>query len=81
MTKLIIGTDAVQFSHESPDQVLWPALVGKRRYFTSLDQAAWENGWSRIYGGVHWLSDHEAADDAGRKIARQAFTNLFPRKS
>ncbi len=81
MTKLILGTDAVSFSHESPDQVLWPMLKGKRRYFTSLEQAAWENGWSRIFGGVHWLSDHEAADDAGRKIARQAFATMFPRKA
>ncbi len=80
MTKLILGTDAVSFSHESPDQVLWPMLKGKRRYFTSLEQAAWENGWSRIFGGVHWLSDHEAADNAGRKIARQAFSTMFPRK-
>ncbi|MEO0463626.1 MAG: vanadium-dependent haloperoxidase [Pseudomonadota bacterium] len=77
MTKLLIGTDAVSFSHESPDQVLWPTLVGKRRYFTSLDQAAWENGWSRIYGGVHWLADHEAADKAGRQIARHAFNTMF----
>ncbi len=80
MTKLILGTDAVSFSHESPDQVLWPMLKGKRRYFTSLEQAAWENGWSRIFGGVHWLPDHEAADAAGRKIARQAFGTMFPRK-
>ena len=77
MTKLILGTDAVSFSHESPDQVLWPELIGKRRYFTSLEQAAWENGWSRIFGGVHWLADHEAGDAAGRKIARQAFETMF----
>ena len=81
MTKLILGTDEVSFSHESPDQVLWPELVGQRRYFTSLEQAAWENGWSRIFGGVHWLADHEAADAAGRKIARQAFATMFPKKA
>lgn len=80
MTKLILDTDEVSFSHESPDQVLWPELVGKRRYFTSLEQAAWENGWSRIFGGVHWLADHEAADAAGRKVARQAFATMFPKK-
>jgi hypothetical protein len=81
MIKLLIGTDAVNFSHESPDQVLWPTLTGKRRYFTSLDQAAYENGWSRLYGGVHWLADHDQADRAGRLIARQAFNTLFKRKA
>lgn len=80
MTKLLIGTDAVSFSHESPDQVLWPSLTGKRRHFTSLEQAAHENGWSRLYGGVHWLEDHEAADRAGRQIARHAFETMFRRK-
>jgi len=81
MIKLLIGTDAVSFSHESPDQVLWPSLSGKVRYFTSLDQAAHENGWSRIYGGVHWLEDHEQADKAGRLIARHAFETMFRKKA
>ncbi len=81
MTKLLIGTDTVSFSHESPDQVLWPSLTGKRRHFTSLDQAAEENGWSRLYGGVHWRTDHDAAMKAGRAIAQQAFTTMFPRKA
>ena len=81
MTKLLIGTDAVNFSHESPDQVLWPSLTGKRRHFTSLDQAAHENGWSRLYGGVHWLADHDQADKAGRQIARHAYKTMFRRKA
>lgn len=80
MTKLILGTDAVTFSHESPDQVLWPTLTGKRRYFTSLDAARDENGMSRIYGGVHWMSDHKAADNAGNQIARHAHKTMFQRR-
>jgi len=80
MTKLLIGTDAVNFANESPDQVLWPTLTGKTRYFTSLEQARVENGMSRMYGGVHWMSDHNAADDAGNKIARQAFATMFQRR-
>lgn len=80
MTKLLIGTDAVSFSHESPDQVLWPSLTGKRRYFTSLDQARIENGMSRIYGGVHWMSDHNAANKAGNLIARHAFNTMFAKR-
>jgi len=81
MTKLLIGTGDVSFSHESPDQVLWPSLTGKRRHFTSLDQAAEENGWSRLYGGVHWKTDHDAAMKAGREIAGHAFTTMFPKKA
>jgi len=81
MIKLLIGTDRVNFSHESPDQVLWPTLTGKARHFTSIDQAVHENGWSRLYGGVHWLADHEQADQAGRAIARHAFQTMFNRKA
>ncbi|MEO0905961.1 MAG: vanadium-dependent haloperoxidase [Pseudomonadota bacterium] len=81
MIKLLIGTDSVSFSHESPDQVLWPTLTGKTRYFTSLDQAAHENGMSRLYGGVHWLADHDAADRAGRQIARHAHATMFQRRA
>lgn len=80
MTKLLIGTDKVSFSHESPDQVLWPELKGKTRHWTSLEQAAEENGWSRLYGGVHWKADHDAAMRAGREIARHAHQTMFPRK-
>ena len=81
MTKLLIGTGEVSFNHESPDQVLWPMLTGKRRHFTSLDQAADENGWSRLYGGVHWPEDHIAATQAGQSIARHAFETMFRRKA
>ncbi len=81
MTKLLMGTDQVSFSHESPDQVLWPTLTGKSRHFTNLEQAAHENGWSRLYGGVHWLTDHEQADRSGRLIAQHAFKNMFRRKA
>lgn len=78
LTALLLGTDAVSFSHESPDQVLWPQITGRRRSWTSLSAAAEENGLSRLYGGVHWELDHRAAMHAGRAIARQAFHNLFP---
>lgn len=81
MIKLLIGTNDVAFNHESPDQVLWPTIAGKHRYFTTLDQAAHENGWSRLYGGVHWLSDHEAADKAGREIAQHAYQTMFRPKA
>ena len=76
----LIGTDQVRFSHESPDQVLWPQLSGIRRHWTSLSQAADENGLSRLYGGVHWLADHTAAMASGTAIANHAFANMFNKK-
>jgi hypothetical protein len=81
MTSLLLGTSQVTFSHESPDQVLWPQLKGRRRTWTDLNQAADENGMSRLYGGVHWRLDHTAAMTAGRGIARHAFVNTFPKKA
>lgn len=80
LTSLLLGTSKVTFSHESPDQVLWPQLTGRRRTWTDLNQAADENGMSRLYGGVHWQLDHTAAMKAGRAIARQAFIKTFPKK-
>lgn len=73
----LIGTDNVSFSHESPDLVLFPKLRGVRRYWTTLTAAAEENGWSRIYGGVHWMADHKNAMKAGKQIADHAFANYF----
>lgn len=80
MTAHILGTDEVRFSHESPDQVLWPGLRGITRHWTRLSQAADENGWSRIYGGVHWLRDHTVAMEAGKAIADHGHANYFRRR-
>ncbi len=80
LTALIYGSDEVAFSHASPDQVLWPQIAGKTRSWTRLSEAAEENGMSRLYGGVHWRADHDAAMAAGRAIARQAFETTFPAK-
>lgn len=76
----LYGTDQVAFSGRSPDQVLWPQLTGVTRHWTSLSQAAEENGMSRLYGGVHWEIDHTAAMSAGKAIADQAFEMTFPAK-
>lgn len=77
----LIGTDQVTFEHESPDQVLWPQLKGIKRRWTSLTQAAEENGHSRIFGGVHWYVDHKAGMMAGQGIADQALKNVFRKKA
>ncbi len=76
----IIGTDQVRFSHQSPDQVLWPRLRGITRHWNSLSQAADENGMSRIYGGVHWMRDHLVAMEAGKAIADHAHARYFRRR-
>ncbi|MEO9599002.1 vanadium-dependent haloperoxidase [Parasphingorhabdus sp.] len=73
----ILGTDTVRISHQSPDQVLWPQLRDVTRHWTSLSGMAEENGWSRIYGGVHWLKDHQAAMEAGKAIANHAHAQYF----
>ena len=77
MISHFLGTDQVRFSHQSPDQVLWPQLRNVTRHWTSLSQAAEENGMSRLYGGVHWELDHKAAMRAGHQIADHAIRNVF----
>ncbi|MEM7196194.1 MAG: vanadium-dependent haloperoxidase [Pseudomonadota bacterium] len=77
LTALLYGSDEVAFSGESPDQVLWPQLRGVSRSWTRLSQACDENGMSRIYGGVHWQIDNTEGIRVGRKIAQQAFDNMF----
>jgi len=81
MTALLYGSDEVSFSHALLDPVIWPKLKGVRRSWTSLSQAAEENGLSRLYGGVHWNADHVEAMKAGRAIARQAFEKTFPARA
>jgi len=81
MIARIYGSDAVSFSGSAPDQVIWPQLEGVTRHWTSLSQAAEENGMSRLYGGVHWELDHVAAMKAGRSIAAQAFETTFKKRT
>lgn len=75
----VIGTDAVSFSQECPDQVIWPQLRGVSRHFTRISQAAEENGLSRIYGGVHWMRDHTESMRIGHGIGDHVFAHYFRR--
>jgi len=76
----VLGGDAVSFTHQAPDQVLWPILKGKSRSFTSLSAMAEENGMSRIYGGVHWLRDHQESTRLGYAIADHINAHFFKAK-
>jgi hypothetical protein len=54
-----------------------PGLPGVIRSFTSFNQAADEAGMSRIYGGIHFMSDNTAGLAAGKKIGGYITENLF----
>tara|TARA_R110001592_G_scaffold29350_7_gene106562 strand:+ start:6695 stop:8113 length:1419 start_codon:yes stop_codon:yes gene_type:complete len=79
---LCIGTDKVAFSSLSPDTVNWLAHVSNvRRSWTSLWQAAEENGASRIYGGVHWDADNVEGLRIGKNLADYVYKNAFVKKA
>ena len=42
------------------------------RTIISLSTIEWENGYSRIYGGIHFPFENSAAQDIGRKVAAYA---------
>ena len=80
MLALILGTDAVSFSGTSPDPQLWPIqLQGVRRSWSSLSQAAAENGASREFDGVHWEADNTEGLRVGAQIADAAYNLKFIR--
>jgi hypothetical protein len=54
-----------------------PGLPGVTRSFTSFNQAAEEAGMSRIYGGIHFMSDNTAGLAAGKKVGEYITANLF----
>ena len=77
-----IGRDRVSFSAQAPDLVNWPKqLTGVRRSWTSLWQAAEENGASRIYGGVHWDTDNVEGLRIGKNIADDVYKNAFQKSA
>ena len=77
----LLGGDAISFTHQAPDQVIWPILKGKSRSYTSLSAMAEENGMSRIYGGVHWLRDHQESTRLGYAVADYINATFFKAKA
>jgi hypothetical protein len=64
------GRDDVPFASPSEE---YPSLV---RQFTGFRQAALESGWSRIYGGIHFLSGNLNALDTGARIGVEVFDKI-----
>jgi PAP2 superfamily len=45
------------------------------RTVESLSTVEWENGYSRIYGGIHYAFENTAAQNVGRKVADYVLAN------
>ncbi|ASU35036.1 vanadium-dependent haloperoxidase [Mucilaginibacter xinganensis] len=45
------------------------------RVVESISQVEFENGYSRIYGGIHYAFENSAAQDVGRKVAGWVLKN------
>jgi PAP2 superfamily len=68
---LYFGTDDIEFSITSD------ALPGAVRSFKKLSDAQKEAGMSRVWGGIHTMSDNLEAQKAGVKIADWTFTHAL----
>jgi len=69
---LFFGTDDISFESEAG----FGALPGVTRSFDSLSDAAWENGLSRIYGGIHYSFSNRNGIASGQEIGRYVFENF-----
>ncbi|MDB5134732.1 MAG: superfamily protein [Mucilaginibacter sp.] len=49
------------------------------RTIKSLSNGEWENGWSRVYGGIHYPFENDAAQKLGKQVADYVLAN-GPRK-
>ena len=66
---LYLGTDDIEFSVTSD------GLPGAVRTFKKLSDAQKEAGMSRVWGGIHMMSDNLEGQKAGVKIADWVFAN------
>ena len=71
MIALVIGTDDVEFSVTSD------GLPGVVHTFKKLSDAQREVGMSRVWGGIHTMSDNLEAQKVGVKIADWVFSHAL----
>src|SRR5271165_2131587 len=71
MIALFIGTDDVDFSVASD------GLPGAVHTFAKLSDAQREVGMSRVWGGIHTMSDNVEAQKVGVKIADWVYANAL----
>jgi membrane-associated phospholipid phosphatase len=68
------GTDNMAFATTSESPFLPP---GYERFFTSFSQAAMEAGMSRIYGGIHFMSDNVDGANLGANVGTNVYENFM----
>lgn len=68
------GTDNMAFSADSESPFL---PMGYTRAYTSFSDAADEAGMSRIYGGIHWMSDNLDGATLGASVANHISDNFL----
>ncbi|MBX3434668.1 MAG: phosphatase PAP2 family protein [Pirellulales bacterium] len=78
------GVDVVNFTLNSdelapgsiPDEMAQIGVDGTRD-FASFSEAEWENAYSRIYMGIHWIFDATDGIALGREVAGHVMANHF----
>lgn len=65
----ILGTDSVNVTFQGD--------FGLTRTITSLDAAANEAGMSRIFGGIHFMSDNLSGQALGLNVSNYVMANFF----
>jgi hypothetical protein len=69
----IFGTDDVTFTIGTDE----PIVHSVTRTFHSFSEAGFEDALSRIYLGVHWRMDCEAAYATGLRIGQHVASNVL----
>ena len=69
--ELFLGTDDIEFSVTSD------GLPGAVRTFTKLSDARREVGMSRVWGGIHVMSDNLEGQKAGLKVGDYVFEHTL----